>query len=114
MKKTRLGFFTAVFFVLAVSLSFAGGKRGEKDFNIVVGENTARQGGISVQIKAKGAFSVGRTKKQHKDYRTVLFDSCLPTKKKGFPEVAYFKMAFQLHDNRNYTVKWTPCQDRFS
>lgn len=104
MKKTRLVFFTAVFFVLAASLSFAGGKRGAKDFNIVVGENTKRQGGISVQIKAKRAFSVGRTKKQNKDYQTVLFDSCLPTKKKGFPEVGYFKMAFQLRDNRNYKL----------
>ena len=104
MKKMRLVFFTAVFLVLVVSLSFAGGKRGTKDFNITVAEDAVRDGRISVQIKAKRAFSVGRTKKQNKDYQTVLFDSCLPTKEKGFPEVDYFKMAFQLRDNRNYKL----------
>ncbi len=104
MNKTKLIFFTAILLVLFASLSFAGGKRGAKDFNIVVMEDRVRDGRISVQIKAKRAFSPGRTEKQNKEYQTVQFESCLPTRKKGFPEVAYFKIAFQLRDNRNYKL----------
>lgn len=104
MKKTGLVFFTAILLVLFASIVFAGGKRGEKDFNISVAEDAVRDGRISVQIKAKKAFSVGRVARQNKNYQTVLFDSCLPTRKKGFPEVGYFKMIFQLRDNRNYRL----------
>ena len=44
------------------------------------------------------------TQRQNEAYQTVPFESCLPTKQKGFPEVSYFKMAFQLRNNRNYKL----------
>ncbi len=104
MKKTRLVFFTAVLLVLLASLAFSGGKRGAKDFDISVVEDAARDGRIAIRIKAKSAFSMGRIKRRNKEYQAVMFESCLPTQKKGFPEVGYFKMAFQLRDNRNYKL----------
>ena len=104
MKKTGLTIVALVVFGLAASLAFAGGKNGEKDFDISVVEDAFRDGTISVQMKGKRAFSVGLTKRQNKNYQTVLLESCLPTKKKGFPEVGYFRMAFQLRDNRNYKL----------
>ena len=104
MKKKKWVLLTVVLMVLFTSLSFAGEKRGEKDFNMVVVEDTARDGRISVQIKAKKVFFVDRVVRRNKDYQTVFFESCLPTRKKGFPEVSYFKMAFQLRNNRNYKL----------
>ncbi|MBT8490937.1 MAG: hypothetical protein KJN62_07805, partial [Deltaproteobacteria bacterium] len=103
-KKTWVSILTGLFLVCSISLSFAGGKWGEKDFNITVAEDTERNGRISVQIKEKKVIVVERVTRQNKDYQTILFDSCLPTRKKGFPEVAYFRMAFQLRDNRNYKL----------
>ncbi len=104
MKKTGLIFFTAILLVWFASPAFSGGKRGAKDFDIAVVEDAARDGRITIQVKAKSAFSVGRMKRRDKEYQAVMFESCLPTQKKGFPEVGYFKMAFQLRDNRNYKL----------
>ncbi|MCP4576996.1 MAG: hypothetical protein GY846_12010, partial [Deltaproteobacteria bacterium] len=104
MRKAGFIFFSVVVFLLVASLVLAGGKRGEKDFDLTVTEDTTRDGRITVQIGAKRAFSVERVTRQHKEYETVPLESCLPTKEKGFPEVSYFKMAFQLRDNRNYKL----------
>ncbi|OQY48851.1 MAG: hypothetical protein B6240_04205 [Desulfobacteraceae bacterium 4572_87] len=104
MRKADFIFFSIVVFLLVASLVLAGGKRGAKDFDLTVTEDTMRDGRISARIKAKRAFSMGLTKRQNKNYQTVLLESCLPTKKKGFPEVGYFKMAFQLRNNWNYQL----------
>jgi gingipain R len=103
-QKAWFAILTGLFLVCSISPSFAGGKWGEKDFNITVAEDTERDGRISIQIKKKKAIVVDRVTRQNNDYQTILFDSCLPTRKKGFPEVAYFRMAFQLRDNRNYKL----------
>ncbi len=104
MNRNGIILLAAVLVFLMASLSFAAGKRGEKDYDVTFSEDAARDGRISVLIKAKRTSSVGRTKKQKKEYETVLFESCLPTKKKGFPEVSYFKLSFQLRNNRNYRL----------
>ena len=104
MEKRRWVFLGVILLVFSVSISFAGGKKGDKDFIIAVSEDTARDGRITVQIEAKRAFSVERVPRQHKEYESVPLESCLPTREKGFPEVSYFKMAFQLRDNRNYKL----------
>ena len=93
-----------VVFGLVASLVFAGGKRGAEDFDYTVMDDTVRDGRISVQIKGKRTFSVGLTQRQNKEYQTVPFESCLSTKEKGFPEVSYFRMVFQLRNNRNYKL----------
>lgn len=104
MRKAALIFFNIVGFLLVTSLVLAGGERGAKDFDLTVTEDATRDGRISVGIKAKRTFPIGRTKRQNKEYQTVPFESCLPTKQKGFPEVSYFKMAFQLRNNQNYKL----------
>jgi gingipain R len=86
------------------SLVLADGKRGAKDFDLTVTEDTTGSGRISARIKAKRAFSVGLTQRQNKEYQTVPFESCLPTKEKGFPEVSYFRMVFQLRNNQSYKL----------
>ena len=55
MKKKGLSLISVVFFVLLTFPAFAGGKRGAKDFDLTVFEDTARDGRISVRIKAKRA-----------------------------------------------------------
>ncbi len=104
MKKAGLIFFLAVVFLLMASLAWAGGERGKKDFDLTVTDDATRDGRISVRIKAKRAFSLGLLRRQNKDYQTVPFESCLPTKQKGFPEVSYFKRLFQLRNNQNYEL----------
>ncbi len=104
MRKAGFIFFSIVVFLLVAPLVLAGGKRGAKDFDLTVTEDTTRGGRISVRIKAKSAFSVGLTQRQNKEYQTVPFESCLPTKEKGFPEVSYFRMVFQLRNNQNYKL----------
>ncbi len=104
MRKAGFIFLIAVGFLLVASLVLAGGERGAKDFDLKITEDTTRDGRISVGIKAKRAFSLGRTKRQNKEYQTVPFESCLPTKQKGFPEVSYFRMVFQLRNNQNYRL----------
>ena len=104
MRKTGSIIIAVFVFGLVAALAFAGGNRGAKDFDLTVREDASRDGGISVGIKAKRTFSVGPTQRQHQEYQTISFESCLPTKEKGFPEVSYFKMAFQLRNNRNYKL----------
>jgi hypothetical protein len=104
MKKAGLIIFLAVVSLLTASLALAGGERGAKDFDLTVKEDTTRDGQISVRIKAKRVFFLERISKQNKEYQTVPFESCLPTKQKGFPEVSYFRMVFQLRNNRNYEL----------
>jgi gingipain R len=104
LRKAGFIFFSIVVFLLVSSLVLAGGKRGAKDFDLTITEDTTRGGRISARIKAKRAFSVGLTQRQNKEYQTVSFESCLPTKEKGFPEVSYFRMVFQLRNNQNYEL----------
>lgn len=104
MKKAGLTIVALVVFGLAASLAFAGGKKGDRDFDISVMEDALRGGKIAVQMKAKRTFSVSRVMRRNKEYQTVLFESCLPTKKKGFPEVGYFRIALQLRNNQNYKL----------
>jgi hypothetical protein len=104
LKKPGFIFFIMVGFLFTASPAMAGGERGAKDFDLIVAEDTTRDGRITVRIKAKRAFSLGTTRKRNKEYKTVPFESCLPTKRKGFPEVSYFRMMFQLSNNRNYEL----------
>jgi len=104
LRKAGFIFLILFGFLLAASLVLAGGERGAKDFDLKITEDTTRDGRILVGIKAKRAFSLGRTKRQNKEYQTVPFESCLPTKQKGFPEVSYFRMVFQLRNNQNYKL----------
>jgi hypothetical protein len=104
MTKTILILLGAVFLLGAVSLSRAGAKPRENDFDVAVAENRTRTGTISVQITSKRALSIRRVTKQGNEYQEVSSEGGLSTRQKGFPEVGYFKIPLQLKDNRNYKL----------
>ena len=103
MRKTQLILIVFFLMVFSCPLSFAAGKNGAKDFKMVFSEDSLT-GSIMVSLKARETFTVRDVVKQKKEYATVPFKNCLPTREKGFPEVAYFKMAFQLRDNLDYEL----------
>ena len=59
MKKAGSIIIAVVVFGLVASLALAGGNRGAKDFDLTVTEDVARDGRISVGIKAKRTFFRG-------------------------------------------------------
>ena len=94
----------ALLFLWVSPPAVAWGMRGAEDFDISVAEDAGISGNISVQIQARRDFSIGAVSRQGKAYKAVAFKSCLPTRKKGFPEVSYFRMVFQLRDSRDYEL----------